>query len=54
MTYENSLTTSVQAYISSELALKVMQANTTQQIGSTARQIREYLTDPACISTRTL
>lgn len=51
MTYENSLTTSVQAYISSELALKVMQANTTQQIGSTARQIREYLTDPACIST---
>lgn len=51
MSYEKSLTTSVQAYISSELALKVMQANTTQEIGSTARQIREYLTDSSTIST---
>lgn len=51
MSYEKSLTTGVQAFISSELALKIMEANTAQQIGSTTHQIREYLTDTSTIST---
>lgn len=51
MAYDNSLTTSVQAHIRTVLAQKLMDANTTAKIGSTAREIREYLTDPDTLCT---
>ena len=51
MSYSNSLTTSVQSHIRTVLAQKVLSANTARRIGSTAREIRQYLTDPATLST---
>lgn len=51
MPYSNSLTTSVQAHIRSVLAQKVIAANTVREIGSTAQEIRRYLTDPSTLST---
>ena len=51
MRFEHSLTSSVQNYISTELAKKVISANSTQSIGHTALEIRQYLTDPQTICT---
>lgn len=51
MRYSNSLTTSVQQHIGTVLARKIITANTRQQLGSTAREIRQYLTDPSSVST---
>lgn len=51
MRYPNSLTTSVQEHIGTVLARKIISANTRQQLGSTAREIRRYLSDPATLST---
>lgn len=51
MSYEKSLTSSVQEHIRTVLAAKVMHANTTQAVGKTALEIREYLTDTSTLST---
>lgn len=50
MRYENSLTTSVENHIQNTLALNIIRANSRQQTGSTAREIREYLSNPATVS----
>lgn len=50
MRYENSLTTSVENHIESKLAMNIIRANSRQAIGSTARDIRAYLSDPATVS----
>lgn len=51
MRFEHSLTSSVQDYIRTKLAQKVIEANNTQSIGRTALEIRQYLTDPETICT---
>ena len=51
MSYANSLTTSVQSHIRTVLAQKVLAANTAKNVGNTARQIRQYLTDSTTLST---
>ena len=51
MRFEKSLTSSVHDYISTELALKVIKANSTQAVGRTALEIRRYLTDSETICT---
>lgn len=51
MSYGNSLTSSVQTHISTVLAQKVLSASTTREIGSTAQEIRSFLTDRSTLST---
>ena len=51
MSTNASLTTAVQTFIRSELALKIIQANTAHDIGDTAQQIRENLTDTTTLIT---
>lgn len=51
MSQENSLTTSVHAYISTTLAKLILDANTPRRIGQTAGDIRAFLTDPTTLST---
>ena len=51
MRYSSSLTTSVQEYVADHLARRITEANSSQNIGSTALQIRQNLSDPANVST---
>ena len=51
MSFQKSLTSSVQERISADLALKVMTANSSQQIGRTARELHAYLSDPETLCT---
>lgn len=46
-----SLTESVQAYLSNELANKIMDANNAVKLGRTASEIRANLTDPTTLAT---
>lgn len=51
MRYESSLTANVQAYISQTLAKRVAEANSDLTIYTTAKEIREYLSDVSTINT---